>query len=259
MTSSFESPKDKLLVAKRILCVQPHYDDNDLGAGALLAMLADRGCELIYLTVTDDLMGVLDVTLSPDQAKKQLRNEQIQAGHWIGVREHFWLDYPDAGEYPYYSLRREVIRFIRWLKPDYLLTCDPWLPYEAHRDHIQTGMAVAEAAILYNLPRLKTEGKIDGIYQPYPLQGVIFTFTHQPNVIVDVTQTYQRKLQAIRCYQSQFTTPDMEAMICFLENNERQNPEDTPAVYAESFRVMSPQQLHINTKGIILNGQRKDT
>lgn len=251
MTLSIEALKDDLFATRRILCVQPHYDDNDLGAGGLLATLADRGCDVIYLTVTDDLMGVLDATLSAEQAKQNLRVEQIQAGNWIGVRQHFWLDYPDAGDYSYYTLRQDVVRFIRCSCPDYLLTCDPWLPYEAHRDHIQTGLAVAEAAIMYNLPRLKTEEKVDVVYLPYPLKGVVFTFTPHPNILVEVTQTYQQKLQAIRCYQSQFTPQDMEDIINFLESNERQNPGNDPAVYAESFRVISPQQLHLHTKGIL--------
>lgn len=214
----------------------------------MLALSADQGCEIIYLTVTDDLMGVLDTTLPPNQIKQVLRKEQQQAGRIIGVHQHYWLDYPDAGEYSYYQLRREIIRFIRWLQPDFLLTCDPWLPYEAHRDHILTGLAVAEAVLMYNLPRIKTDENIDRTYKPYPLQGVIFTFTHQPNYRIDVTSTYNRKLQAIRCYQAQFTSQEMADMICFIESSDRQTPEGTPAVYVERFRVLRQQQLHINTR-----------
>ena len=49
--------------ARRPLCVQPHYDDNDLGAGGTIASLAARGAEVAYLTATDDLVGVKDASL----------------------------------------------------------------------------------------------------------------------------------------------------------------------------------------------------
>ena len=60
--------KPDLFAAERILVVQPHYDDNDIQMGGILAKLANNGAELIYLTVTDDLVGVIDQSLS--KAKK---------------------------------------------------------------------------------------------------------------------------------------------------------------------------------------------
>ena len=63
-------------VAKRILAIQPHYDDNDIAAGGTLAALAQCGAEIHYLTVTDDLIGVIDAALSPEDAAAQLKAEQ---------------------------------------------------------------------------------------------------------------------------------------------------------------------------------------
>jgi N-acetyl-1-D-myo-inositol-2-amino-2-deoxy-alpha-D-glucopyranoside deacetylase len=85
------------LRAKRVLAVQPHYDDNDIAAGGTLAALQESGAELVYLTVTDDLMGVVDTSLSQKAAAARLKSEQESAGKIIGVRKHYWLGYPDAG------------------------------------------------------------------------------------------------------------------------------------------------------------------
>ena len=52
--------------ARSILCIQPHYDDNDLGAGGTIAALHDAGCQVVYLTVTDDLVGVKDESSNID-------------------------------------------------------------------------------------------------------------------------------------------------------------------------------------------------
>ena len=62
-------PTPDLLRARRLLCVQPHYDDNDIGAGGTIARLADAGAEVHYLTVTDDVVGVLDRSTSTTQKR----------------------------------------------------------------------------------------------------------------------------------------------------------------------------------------------
>lgn len=159
MTLSSIIPTPNIFQARRILCVQPHYDDNDIGAGGTLAVLHEKGAEIIYLTVTDDLVGVLNVSLPSEAAAAQLKCEQERAGQFIGVSRHYWLGYPDAGSYDYFDLRRQIIKHIRMLKPDFLFTPDPWLQYEAHRDHIMAGQAAAEAVTLFSLPRLSSDPK----------------------------------------------------------------------------------------------------
>ena len=73
MTIETILPIPNIFEAKRILCVQPHYDDNDMAVAGIFTQLAKRGAELIYLTVTDDLMGISDVSLSDEAAAQALR------------------------------------------------------------------------------------------------------------------------------------------------------------------------------------------
>jgi N,N'-diacetylchitobiose non-reducing end deacetylase len=155
MRAKFVIPKPDPFKARRVLCIQPHYDDNDIGAGGTIAALVDAGVEVFYLTVTDDLMGVIDPNLTEEEAAALLRRDQAKAGDCIGVRGQFWLGYPDAGKYDYYDVRRDIIQHIRMLRPDFILTNDPFLPYEAHQDHAVTGKAASEAAILYGMMRLE--------------------------------------------------------------------------------------------------------
>ena len=162
----FEKPD--LLSAKRILAVQPHYDDNDIASGGTLAALVENGAELFYLTVTDDLVGVIDRTLTDEQASEVLRKEQILAGEIIGVKDQFWLGFPDAGKYDYFDVRRGIIQHIRMVRPDFIFTCDPWTEYEAHNDHIITGKAAAEAAILFGMLRLGTTPDVDKSFAENP-------------------------------------------------------------------------------------------
>jgi N,N'-diacetylchitobiose non-reducing end deacetylase len=244
---SDNTTRPNILSTHRILCVQPHYDDNDIGAGGTLARLHDQGTEIIYLTVTDDLVGVFDPNLSNEQAAVQLKDEQRCAGELIGVDLQEWLSFPDAGDYNYYEMRHAIIAAIRRYQPDALMTCDPWLPYEAHRDHVQTGLAVAEASYLHNMVRLKTEPQIDQDYQPYNIPMVIFYFSHAPNTIVDISGTQSRKHQALACYKAQFTPLEMEHLLELVEAEERHYARRESFSHGESFKVLRPDQLHINT------------
>jgi LmbE family N-acetylglucosaminyl deacetylase len=237
---------DDLLKARRILCVQPHYDDNDICAGGTLAALHDRGAELIYLTVTDDLVGVLDASLPDEIASERLRAEQLAAGEIIGVGRQLWLGYPDAGDFSYFDLRRQIVRYLRLLKPDFVFTCDPWLPYEAHLDHIRTGRAVAEAAILYNLPRFASDPAVDSGYQPYELGGIAFYMTNAPNLIFDISLYEEKKHKALRCYQEQFTAGETALMLASLEAQARQAGQAAGFQFGEELKLLSPRQLHID-------------
>ena len=60
-------PRPDLLAARRVLAVQPHPDDNEIGAGATLARLADLGAQIRYVTVTDGRMGTADPNTPPDE------------------------------------------------------------------------------------------------------------------------------------------------------------------------------------------------
>lgn len=237
------APPD-LSTARRVLAVQPHYDDNDIAAGGTLAALADAGAELHYLTVTDDLVGVLDASLDDAEARARLRAEQERAGAAIGVAAHYWLDYPDAGDWSQHDLRREVIRHVRLVRPDFLFTVDPWLPREAHGDHLKTGRAVAEAALLYRFPRLRTEPAVDRRYEPHDLAGVAFYFTSEPNTVYDVSATRERKERALGAYRAQFTAESLEGLQRLLESAERRCAADRPFSHGEPLRVLAPAQLH---------------
>ncbi len=237
-------PIPDLLKARKVLAVQPHYDDNDIPAGGTLAALAENGAKVIYLTVTDDLVGFIDQSQPVDVMVATLHEEQRQAGAEIGVSEHYWLGYPDAGPFDHFDVRRDVIRYIRLLRPDFIFTCDPWLPYEAHLDHIRTGLAVAEAAILYNFSRLTTAPEVDAGFEPYELEGIVFYGTAHPNTVFDITRTYEKKHRAVQKYRSQFDPNDMALLLQFLDHKERETAQGKPFSHGEPIKVLRTRQLH---------------
>lgn len=244
---TFESilPIPDLFAARRVLCIQPHYDDNDIGAGGTIALLAQGGAEIFYLTVTDDLAGVVDRSLSDVAARACLARDQQAAGKIVGVKQHITLDYPDAGEYSYFAVRADILKYIRLIQPDLVLTCDPWLTYEAHHDHIQTGHAVAEAVQFAGLLKIpSSDPAVDAAYQGHTIEGAGFYYCREPNQIVDITPTWETKVAAIRAYATQIPPDDADQIVTALQFKSAQICAGRDFQLGEPFKILHPQGLH---------------
>ena len=245
MTIESILPIPDFFSAKRILCIQPHYDDNDIAAAGILSRLAQGGAELFYLTATDDLMGVVDTTLSNTEAAQSLQRDQLAAGTIIGVREQYWCGYPDAGDYNYFDLRRDFLKYIRLLKPDFIFAPDAWLTYEGHRDHIQTGFAAAEAVMFAGLTKIaSSDPEVDAAYEEHEIKGVALYFTREPNYIADISSSWEEKMAAVRCYQAQFNPEGMEQLILALDMKSKQVAEKQSFLRGEPLKVLHTSALH---------------
>ena len=246
MTIETILPIPDIFSAKRILCIQPHYDDNDIAAAGILVQLAQRGAEIFYLTVTDDLMGVVDNSLSNKDAAQALKRDQFAAAKIVGVKEQYWLGYPDAGEYDYFAVRRDLLKYIRMLKPDFVFTCDPWLTYEGHRDHIQTGLATSEAVMFAGLTKIaSSDPKVDVTYEPHEINGIAFYFTREPNYIADISSTWEEKIGALRCYEAQFDPAGLDELVMAFDVKSQQVAAGQSFARGEPLKVLNTSALHV--------------
>jgi len=248
MPDRFNLAIPNLYDAKKILAIQPHYDDNDFPAGGTLAALAAAGIEIVYLTCSDDQMGVIDENWSFQEADARLKQDQKDAAQIIGVKRQHWLQgYPDAGEYNYFTLRRDIMKIMRLESPDTLFTVDPWLPYEAHTDHIMVGKAAAEAAMLCGFKRIKTDPEVDAAYTPHDIRCVAFYGSQRPNTCFDISQTIEKKIQAVRCYHAQFHEEELEMLAGYVEMRARKCAEGRDFAFGEMLKVVTSHHLHGNT------------
>lgn len=245
MTIETLLPMPDIFSAKRILCVQPHYDDNDIAAAGILTQLAKNGAEIIYLTVTNDLMGVVDDSLSDEAAANALQRDQFAAAKIVGVKEQYWLGYPDASAYDYFAVRRDLLKYIRMLKPDFVFTCDPWLTYEGHRDHIQTGLATSEAVMFAGLTKIaSSDPAVDAAYEEHDINGIAFYYTREPNYIADVSSTWADKLGALRCYEAQFDPAGLDQLVMALDMKSQQVALGQSFARGEPLKVLHTSALH---------------
>jgi N,N'-diacetylchitobiose non-reducing end deacetylase len=231
-----------LLNVKKIVCVQPHPDDNEVGAAGTLLELASLGCEIVYITVTDGGAGGFSRVSDTGIIVETRKEERLEAGRLIGVSKQVALDFPDMGDYTEKDVLDKLIPIVRAEKPELLLTVDPWMPYEAHPDHIKTGKAVAQAMLFSANPFLFPGS------EPYAVPQIAFYATSHPNTYVDVTRHWDRKIASILAHKSQFSDANWPLVQTYLEYQAnqlyRQWTKNPTEGYAEAFKVLTSHQLH---------------
>ena len=119
---------------------------------------------------------------------------------------------------------------------------DPWTPYEAHHDHVLTGKACAEAAILYDLSAI-------GEYHPeemtnYTLDGVVFYNTAYPNLVFDITEGIRVKQSALQTYTAQFSKAGIEHLIQQTTFLASYIAREKDFEFGEALKVLAPWMLH---------------
>lgn len=229
---------------KNILVILAHPDDPEFFCGATLAYWARAGHSVTYYLLTCGDKGYNDRTrvehISPDDLCALRHKEQAAAAEVIGAKAVYWLDRPDGYLVPDLELRREVVRVIRRMKPDILVTCDPQNLFASyglnHPDHRAAGQVVLDAVFpaagnAAYFPELITEG-----YAPHMPREIWCSLTHEPNVRMDITEMWPVKLDAILKHESQ--VQDLDTFIKRMRSRRTEASTDEDPRYEEAFRVV---------------------
>ena len=227
---------------QKVLVILAHPDDPEFFCGATLARWAKAGHEIHYFLLTCGDKGFEDATATADQICRTRHTEQEAAAAIIGAKSVWFLDLEDGFLIPSLDLRREVVRAIRRIKPDILVTCDPTHLYAGdyyinHPDHRYAGQVVLDsvfpaASNPFFFPELiKDEG-----LQPHKPREVWVSLTGDPTVILDVTDTWEIKIQALKEHKSQIGDPKEFEERMRARKSERSTEENE--YYEEKFRVI---------------------
>jgi len=228
---------------QEILVILAHPDDPEFFCGATLAKWAREGHHITYQLITCGDKGFNESTpagMTTDALCAIRHEEQLAAANVIGVDAVHFLDTADGYLVPDLNLRREIVRVIRKFKPDILVTCDPQTLFATyginHPDHRAAGQVVMDAVFpAAGSPVFFPELLLEG-YDPHMPKEIWCSLTMQHNVKVDVTDTWQIKLEAILKHKSQVGDVDK-----FLERMKARRTEDSTEEnprYEEHFRIV---------------------
>jgi LmbE family N-acetylglucosaminyl deacetylase len=192
---------------ERILVVTAHPDDVDFGVAGSVAIWVKAGIEVAYCIVTDGDAGGSDRSVSrPDMAALR-RVEQRAAAAEVGVNDVTFLGYPDGRLTPSIELRRDISRQIRLFRPQRLVCQSPERIWDrigaSHPDHLAAGEAAVcsvypDARNPFAHPELLEEG-----LEPHAVAEIWMMAAPKPDRAVDITDTFDRKIAALRRHRSQ--------------------------------------------------------
>lgn len=229
-------------IPPRAIVIVAHADDIEFGAAGTVAKWTAAGAHVTFCIVTDNGSGSDDPNITREQLAATREAEQRASAEILGVAECVFLGYPDGTVENTMGLRRDLVRVMRRVRPDLLLTMDPstlFLPsnnYINHPDH----RAVAQAAIDAVFPavgnrKIFPELLAEGL-EPINIPNVWLMLSMESNVTVDTTPTFARKIEALKQHASQFSA-DFKPED-FIGKWDREAGEKAGFEYAESFRAM---------------------
>jgi LmbE family N-acetylglucosaminyl deacetylase len=191
-----------------VLVVMAHPDDAEFGCGGTIAKWAAAGKEINYVLCTSGDKGSSDPDMSPFRLAKIRRAEQINAAHTLGARDVVFLPYEDGTLTNTLALRRDIVREIRRFKPDAVICQDPTqrfggTRYLNHPDHRAAGDACLDAVYpSARDPHVFPELLIED-FLPHKVREVFMSTSQAPDVWVDITDCFERKLEGLRQHTSQ--------------------------------------------------------
>jgi len=236
-------------VPSRALSIAAHPDDAEFGAGGTLAKWADAGCEVTLLIATDGSKGTWDPDQDPADLAAARRDEAVAAAAVLGAStEVIFLDHVDGELHHSPALQEELCLWIRRLRPEVVLSWDPWKRYMLHPDHREIGWGTCDGVVAARDHLFYPAQLVDGLEKHRP-DALLLYAADAPDHFEDVSGTFDRKIEALLCHSSQSRTTMQDAATAeegraqFTERIAewcRQMGEPAKLPLAESFKLLRP-------------------
>lgn len=221
-----------------ILAFAAHPDDVELTCAGTILQEIKRGRSVGIVDLTGGELGT--------RGNKDLRaTEAAAASKVLGISVRENLGMKDGFFQNDEENQRSVIRMIRKYRPEIIL-CNT--PSDRHPDHGKASSLVSTAVFLARLPKVIT--RLDEVEQSAWQTRAVYHYIqdryHRPDFVIDVTDVWEKRMESVRCYSSQFYNPDStepETPISsklfweFLEARAREFGKSIGVKYGEGFLV----------------------
>jgi bacillithiol biosynthesis deacetylase BshB1 len=211
-----------------ILAISPHPDDVELCCGGLIAKMGGKGYRI----------GIVDLTrgeLGTEGTADIRMQEATEAAGLLGVRIRENMDFGDCRVSSGFDEAKKLAGVIKQYSPSLLIA-----PYgdDHHPDHAASRKLVDKAVFFAKLSRVRTDHEV------HQVKMVTYYMLHKwfvPSFIVDVTQSYGKKLEAIRAYKSQIALMlGMEGLLKSVDLRDQIYGSRVGVKYGEPFFCNTP-------------------
>lgn len=179
-----------------ILVIAPHRDDEVIGVGGTIAKHSSMGDSVYVCVVTHGAEPVFSV-----EYDMRIQTECIEANKYLGVKETVFLDFPAVmlETVPRHELNDSLIKTVQRIKPD--------IVYIPHRGDMQLDHKLTSDAAMVAL-RPKYQHIVKKIYAYETLSETGWDIPNTvnefiPTVYSDISETLEKKLKAMKIYQTQ--------------------------------------------------------
>ena len=194
-----------------ILGIAAHPDDLDFSASGSFAKWVKSGASCYYLICTDGCKGSDDPKMTEAKLVKLRKQEQKKAAKILRLKDVFFLNHKDTELIADLKLKKEIVRYIRKLKPDIVVTLDPTFVYSRergfinHTDHRACGQAAIDAVFPLARDRLTFKELEREKLTPHKVQTLYLSRFDDPTDIIDISDTFELKLKAIKAHKTQIS------------------------------------------------------
>jgi N-acetylglucosamine malate deacetylase 1 len=184
-----------------ILAFGVHPDDVELSCAGALLVEQKNGKKTGIIDLTAGELG----TRGSGEIRK---TEAAEAAKILGVEVRENLEMADGFFQNDEAHQRKVITAIRTFQPEIIL-CNA--PEDRHPDHGRSSKMVADAAFLSGLMKIQTvfNGSVQQAWRPKYIFRYIQDRMLQPDFVIDITDVFEQKIEAIRAYKTQFHNTDL--------------------------------------------------
>ena len=218
----------------RAMVVFAHPDDAEWGSSGTASKLVAEKWDVTYVVCTDGSKGTANLDITSEQLSKIRREEQINAGKIIGLKDVVFLGYPDGYLEPSLDLRKDIAREIRKHKPGILIcpypmrSLDGPYPGSGHPDHIAAGEATLSAVFPSARDHLTFPDLLKEGLDPWAVKEVWIVGHPSPDLFIDISSEFEKSVSALLAHKSQMSMTDDEVKQRLIEwkGSKSNNPYD---------------------------------
>jgi len=223
------------------MAIVAHPDDIEFSCAGTLARWIIGGARVSYVLCTSGDVGIDEIGMTREIAMQIRENEQKEAARIIGATEVIFIREPDGLLQPTLELRKKLVREIRRFRPEVVLCGDPTIvwagnDYINHPDHRAAATSALDATFpAAGQPNL-FEDLADEGYEAHKPRKVYVTSWQNADFFVNIEETIELKIKALRAHKSQMKGWDPDESI---KRWARERAHGKEMAFAEGFRVVT--------------------